>query len=604
MNFFLKQNLRSKLLITLGVSLFTGLITVGSLLYSQFRSFLLQQEKEILAQYAHLAEQSLPVEHLLAPESQYLKEFADRTGRILNCRVTLIDAAGRVLADSEVPVNQLGMVENHLNRPEVQQSLREGLGFNVRRSATVGQNLLYFSKLIRVNERNAGFLRLALLAEKTQRMLRLSQYYFFGGGALVLMISAALVLLLSRKMNRHLQEVTGQARRIAAGDLQAQIRVNSGDELQELSENLNEMAAKIAEYLEKSARERQELNTVISSINEGIVAIGPGKKIMFFNDRALQLLNDTSKDVRDKYYYQVIRSQHLNFLLNRFFEKPFFASDEIQVEKDRTLEIVLTPFGVENQSRKGVVVLLRDISQYKKLEKIRRDFVANVSHEFKTPLAAIRGYGETLLDWALEDPNVNRKYAKKIIDQSLRLENLVSDLLELARIERLQNIQLTPFNPNPIIQDVLGQYAEIAQRQRLKLVAELDAQERQILGDPEMFRSIIANLVDNAIKYTPEEGDIRVLSQINAKYCTFSVKDNGIGIPVKEQERIFERFYRVDKARTRDIGGTGLGLSIVKHLAEIQQAEVWVQSEPNKGSSFSVKFRLAEGAGERVKDER
>lgn len=594
MNFFRKQNLRSRLLITLGVSLFTGLIIGGTLLYYQFRAFLLNQEREVLAQYTHLAEQSLRVEHLLAPNLEYLKEFADRTGRILNCRVTLIDPAGRVLADSEVPVNQLAMVENHLNRPEIQQAQREGWGFNIRRSATVGQNLLYFSKRIRVNERDAGFLRLALLAEKTHHMLRLAQYYFLGGGALVLLISATLLLLLSRKMNRHLQEVTAQARRIAAGDLQTSTQVNSGDELQELSENLNEMAAKIAEYLEKSARERQELNTVISSINEGIVAIGPGKKIMFFNDRALQLLNETAKEVKDKYYYQVIRSQHLNFLLNRFFEKPFFASDEIQVEKDRTLEIVLTPFGVENQPRKGVVVLLRDISQYKKLEKIRRDFVANVSHEFKTPLAAIRGYGETLLDWALEDPNLNRKYAKKIIDQSLRLENLVSDLLELARIERLQNIQLTPFNPNPIIQDVLGQYTEIAQRLRLKLVAELDTQERQILGDPEMFRSIIANLVDNAVKYTPEEGDIRVLSKVNAKYCTFSVQDNGIGIPLKEQERIFERFYRVDKARSRDIGGTGLGLSIVKHLVELQQAEVWVQSEPNKGSNFSVKFKLAE----------
>lgn len=594
MNFFLKQNLRSKLLAILGAALFTGLISAGSLLYYQFRSFLLHQEKEILSQYASLAEQSLHLEYLLIPDSDYLKEFVDKTGRILNCRITLIDTTGRVLADTDVPITQLGLVENHLSRPEVQQALREGLGFDTRRSATVGQELLYFSKLIRVNERNAGLLRMALLADKTNRMLSLAKYYFMGGGLLVLLISAALVMLLSRKMNRNLQEVIGIARRIAGGDLQAQVRLNSGDELQELSESLNEMAAKIAEYLEKSARERQDLNTVISAINEGILAIGPAKKIMFFNERALQLLNDTSTDAKDKYYYQVIRSQHLNSLLNRFFEKPFFTSDEIQVEKERILEIVITPFGMENQPRKGVVVLLRDISQYKKLEKIRRDFVANVSHEFKTPLAAIRGYGETLLDWALEDSNVNRKYARKIVEQSLRLENLVSDLLELGRIERLQNIQLTPFNPNPIIQDVLGQYAEIAQRNRLKLVAELDAPERKILGDPEMFRSIIANLVDNAVKYTPEEGHIRVLSKINAKYCTISVNDSGIGIPLKEQERIFERFYRVDKARTRDIGGTGLGLSIVKHLTELQQAEVWVQSEPNKGSSFSVKFKLAE----------
>jgi two-component system phosphate regulon sensor histidine kinase PhoR len=163
----------------------------------------------------------------------------------------------------------------------------------------------------------------------------------------------------------------------------------------------------------------------------------------------------------------------------------------------------------------------------------------------------------------------------------------------LARIERLQNIELKAFDPGPVIQDVINEYSEMAQNKQIKLISSLQAKEAKILGDPEMFRSIMANLIDNAVKYTLAEGEVTVSSKINAKYGTFSVKDNGIGIPHHEQERVFERFYRVDKARSRAIGGTGLGLSIVKHLTELQQAEVWLQSEANEGSCFSVKFKLA-----------
>jgi two-component system phosphate regulon sensor histidine kinase PhoR len=336
------------------------------------------------------------------------------------------------------------------------------------------------------------------------------------------------------------------------------------------------MATKISNHLKESARERQDLNTVLSSINEGILAIESNKKIIFFNEKALQLLNNKAQNIPGEYYYLVIRNQHLNSLLNNFFEKPFLISDEIQIDSKRTLEVVIIPFHIAAHKRKGVVVVLRDISHYKKLEKIRRDFVANVSHEFKTPLAAIRGYSETLLDWALGDQTVNRKYVDKIIKQSNQLENLVADLLQLARIERLQNIELKAFDPGPVIQDVINEYSEMAQNKQIKLISSLQTKEVKILGDPEMFRSIMANLIDNAVKYTLTGGEVTVFSKINAKYGTFSVKDNGIGIPHHEQERVFERFYRVDKARSRAIGGTGLGLSIVKHLTELQQAEIVV----------------------------
>lgn len=589
----IKQNLRFKLLIILVTSLFFGLVTVGSVLYYQFQSFLFDNVKESLKQSVELAEQSLDKQKVLLNDAAYLKNYVDEVSHISKCRLTIIDINGKVLADSEVPIGQLASVENHLHRPEVQESIHNGFGFNVRQSATIGQDLLYTSKLLKLGNREAGFLRFAVFAEETDRMLNTARILFLSGGLLVLIISALLVTFLARKINRNLNQVIEKARDIASGDLSVKIQVDSNDELSLLGNSLNEMASKISEHLQESARERHDLNTVLSSINEGIIAIESSKKIIFFNEKALKLLNNASRDIMGQYYYQVIRNQHLISLLNNFFEKPFLISDEIEVDNHRTLEIVINPFSIQHQRRKGVVVVLRDISHYKKLEKIRRDFVANVSHEFKTPLAAIRGYAETLLDWALEDSNVNRKYVKKVVKQSEFLENLVTDLLQLARIERLQNIELKAFDPIPVIQDVLNEYSEMAQSNRIDIHSDLQTNQHKILGDPEMFRSIIANLVDNAIKYTPVEGGVWVSAQINAKFGIFSVKDTGIGIPLNEQERVFERFYRVDKGRSRAIGGTGLGLSIVKHLAELQQAEVWLQSEPNKGSCFSVKFRLA-----------
>ncbi len=198
------------------------------------------------------------------------------------------------------------------------------------------------------------------------------------------------------------------------------------------------------------------------------------------------------------------------------------------------------------------------------------------------------------MDWGLGEPNISRKYVEKIIKQSQQLENLVSDLLQLAKIERLQNIKLIAFDPNPIIMDVINEYSQIARSKNINLTTGLNSDHAQILGDPEMFRSIMANLIDNAIKYTHNGGKVRVYSQINGNHEVFSVEDTGSGIPQKEQGRIFERFYRVDKARSRSIGGTGLGLSIVKNLSELQNAQVWVRSQENEGSCFSVKFRLAD----------
>jgi len=330
---------------------------------------------------------------------------------------------------------------------------------------------------------------------------------------------------------------------------------------------------------------------VISSINDAIVAIGNDKRIVFYNQISVKLFNIISNEFEGEYYYDLFLNKHLISLIERFFEKPFVLNDEIILEDGRILEVVINPFKLMNMSETGAVMVARDVTNYRKLEKVRRDFVANVSHEFKNPLASIQGYAETLLDWAMDDPKVNRKYLEKIVRQTGNLEHLVTDLLQLARVEGLQRIEMKSFDPVPILKELKFDFSELTTTKKIGLNQVIDEKPIKISGDPEMFRTIMANLIDNAIKYSQEGGEVTISTKSENGFIEFSVKDTGIGIPQKYISRIFERFFRVDKARSRDVGGTGLGLSIVKHMAELQRLKYGVESEVNAGSRFWVRFK-------------
>ncbi len=591
-------SLRIRLLVIMLVSLIVGLTSVNSLIFYRFQGFLKKSVNDVLRTYVDLANQSLPDSAFVAQDTFALKQYVDQTGNVINCRVTLIDPNGQVIADSEIRIDSLAFVENHLERPEVLESLTEGYGFHTRESATLGREQMYISKRITYNGQQAGFLRLALFVEQTETLLTTARLLSIGSGLLILLISGLLLFFLTRRINQSLNELIEKAEDIAAGNFHTRIKVRSTDELQRLSVVLNGMAKKLSRNLKKLSRERRDLDTVLSSINEGIIAVDPKKRLIFFNEVGLQFVDDNLAKPKKGSYRKVIKNDHLVSLIDQFFAKPFLIHDELRTDNHQIFEVVINPIQIKASQPKGAVVVLREMTQYKRLEKIRTDFVANVSHEFKTPLAAIRGFGETLLDWALEDDAVNRKYVQKIVKQSNLLENLVSDLLHLARIERLQNIELEAFHARAVIEDVMSIYADIAAEKGLELIHMDSDLGAMILAEPEMFRSIVANLVENAIKYSNAGDMVRVSEEIVGEALTICVEDTGMGIPQNKLSRIFERFYRVDKGRSRAIGGTGLGLSIVKHLCELQNAEVWVESQIDVGSRFYVKFQLATAAVE------
>lgn len=590
----MKPTLQSKLFIIVLLSILFGIISVGTALYFQFSRYLYDQVENVLEQYILLSENALDKQRLIERDMEYLKSFTGTQSKVTNCRFTIIDNSGRVLADSEVAFDKLGTLENHLNRPEVQLSQNEPFGTDRRLSSTINQKLFYMSHRLDHEGNAIGFIRIAVFAESTDSLLATIRRYSVFGGLIILLISGLLLALLSRRTSRNLKSVMQHADNIAGGDFESKLRIDSKDELGSLASALNEMSTRLSTNISRLSREREDLNMVLSSVREGIMAIDEEGHIILFNDICLEMLNrNKRKNVQDKHFTKVIKNPHLIGLIENFFKHSSLISDELVIDGGTVIEIVINPFSLRHRQRSGAVVVLRDITQFKTLEKIRRDFVANVSHEFKTPLSAIRGYSETLLDWALEDHRLNKKYVKKIVKQSKQLENLVADLLQLARIERLQSIELKAFNPNPVIHDVINQYFELAEGKDIEISTRLSTQPFKINGDPEMFRSIVANLIDNAIKYTPFDGTVVISSSVNSVQAYISVEDSGIGIPQKYQERIFERFYRVDKSRSSATAGTGLGLSIVRHLAEIQGAEVEMRSQVNSGSCFSLKFKLA-----------
>lgn len=591
MNF--KHNLRFRLLTIIIVSILISASCVGYFLFRYFDSFLHDRVDANLQKYLGIVEFSFNKEKLLEKDTDYMKHFADNFSRLLDCRITIIDTGGVVVTDSEVPMDQLYKLENHAHRPEIIASARQPFGRNIRRSMTLGQDLLYMAKRLEYKGHPVGYLRLAVHMEMFSEMLSTSRDYFLIAGFLVLLISSILVGIFSKRISSNLFEIISKANTIAKGDLQARIEIESKDELAKLSNNLNNMASKLSDSLTKLQQDKTRLNTVLSSVNDGIIAIDHHMRISFFNQQALDLLNIREKNITGMEINELVRHQHLQLLLNNFQEKPGLVKDDVQMD-NRILDTVITTLKIEGKSNGGAVIVLRDISNYKMLEKIRREFVANVSHEFKTPIAAIRGYAETLLDWGLKDKKTRSKYTKNIVKQCIQLENLISDLLQLARIEKMQSLEFRAFDPIPVIDDIIAEISENALAKKIKLQKIFPANDSRIVGDPEMFRSIMINLIDNAIKYTPDEGFIDVMAEVKKRHVLFSVKDSGIGIPADEQNRIFERFYRVDKARSRSVGGTGLGLSIVKHLAELQKADVKLESHEGKGSIFTVWFNKEE----------
>ena len=511
-------------------------------------------------------------------------------------RITLIRPDGSVLADSDA--DPAGM-ESHGDRPEVVAALRGAGRFvahDVRPSRTTGMQTLYAALAVREDGRLLGILR---MARSLVKIAELQQS--FGRGILLAAGIGTLVALLmgawfASTVTRPLRKMSRFARSLAEGNADRRVEIESSDEIGELGRGLNAMADELTRRMDTISGDRNKLLAVLSDMAEGVIAVDRDDRVLHLNEVAASILGVAAKDALGRRVWEVTRVRQVCEALAHSQRDGHDFEAELEVQGAsglRTLDLKASPLRDSKGSLAGAVVVLHDVTRLRRLEVMRRDFVANVSHELKTPLTAIRGFVETLLDDPSMPVETQRRFLEKIGNQSQRLATLVSDLLTLSRVESdRQTFEHQPVDLREPAKLAVANLAAQAQKKGLKLTLECGDAAIPVRGDSEALRIVADNLLANAIQYTPAGGLVRVRARTEGKLALLEVEDTGIGIEPRDQDRIFERFYRVDKARSRELGGTGLGLAIVKHIALAHGGQVGVTSEPGHGSTFTVRLPL------------
>ncbi len=530
-------------------------------------------------------------------DPERLNEFVVRAGRPTDTRVTLIAADGRVVADSEVPTRDLPAVENHADRPEVQAALAGRLGRSRRTSTTVHQPLFYVGAPIRDGARVIGVLRLALpLSVVTSSHTALHRVMLVGG-LVALGVAFGIAVFVSRRITGPVVEMQRIARRMSEGDFTARAPVRSTDEIAGLGRALNLMATRLRDKIQDLEHEHARLNAIVDSMIEGVIAVDGRDSVVLMNERARAMFGVDEARGAARPLLEVVRNRDLHDLLreSRGGTRAPAGPREIQLPGagERVLRANAVPFVLAG-NEVGVVIVLHDVTELRRLEQVRTEFVANVSHELRTPLTAIQGYLETLRAGGVPEPDAAR-FLEIAFRHTERLGRLLNDLTDLSNIELGKvALHLGPTPLTPVVESVLEIMAPRAEAGGVGLEAAVPDGTPAVEADRDRLAQILINLVDNAVKYTPRGGRVTVTAaRAGPSSVEVSVRDTGLGIPAPDLPRITERFYRVDRARSRALGGTGLGLAIVKHLVIAHGGELRIESEPDRGTVVRFTLRIA-----------
>jgi two-component system phosphate regulon sensor histidine kinase PhoR len=521
-----------------------------------------------------------------------LDPVVDAAARDASARVTVIALDGRVLADSVASGPDLLAIENHKDRPEVRAALAVGKGFAERHSATAKVDMLYAAVPVEHAGRPVGVSRVAMSLESIDGQvadLRRAELLAFGLG---LFITVLLSALFSFSLGRSLREIMDAARQLATGDLGARIRVRRDDELGELARILNHSADQLQGRLSEIARDRARMEAILSSMEDGVLAVDRRGVVTLANQALVRSLG--LEDALGRHYLEVIRQHEVGTVVESVLREGSRRAEEVEIHRLRKVfALTAVPFPGEKEAPHGALVTFHDATERRRVDQVRRDFVANASHELRTPLTSIRGFVEALEDGAVNDPPTSERFLGKIRTHADRMAALVEDLLELSRLESGERPpQWEEVLPSEVVEDVVASFSSLAERKQITL-ARAAGDATAVVTDADRLRRILENLVENAVKYTPAGGRVSVsASQGPDGAAWLVVEDDGPGIAAEHLPRIFERFYRVDRARSRELGGTGLGLAIVRHLAEGMGTAVAVASEPGRGTRFTVTVPL------------
>jgi two-component system phosphate regulon sensor histidine kinase PhoR len=502
-------------------------------------------------------------------------------------RATLVAADGTVLADSD---EDPARMENHGSREEIRGAFVSGRAETVRYSYTLGHDLVYLAIRMQTGEGAQSVLRLSMPLRRLNDALSGFRGRLWGVSSVILVLVGIASLLFFRTISLRIGRLKDFSLRVAAGDFTPAPADRRKDELAELAGALNETAARLDRTIRTLTEERNQSAAILSGMAEGVVVIASNQRVIFCNEAFRRAVGAGDARWEGRSVAEIIPHSDLLTLIQRALGTSESMRSEVTVGSVRTRSFAVAAAPVRaNGTVSGAVLVLHDISELRRLERARRDFVANVSHEFRTPLTAIQGFADTLLGGALEDRDNCRRFLEIIRENAVRLGRLTEDLLKLSQIEagKLQ-LEFRPFAAQTILAECLETARLKAQHKKLILELESEPDLPEIRGDAGSVQEVIQNLLDNAVRYSHPEGRITVRARRQGEEVVISVSDTGIGIPQADQERIFERFYRADAARSRESGGTGLGLSISKHLVEAHGGRIRVESEVGRGSTFSV----------------
>ena len=508
-------------------------------------------------------------------------------------RITVIDDRGIVLADThESPM----MMDNHLRRPEIQVATLNGKGAAQRYSFTLDEEFRYLAVPVYSRQQLAGYARVAKSSSELARDIREQQTLLLGNAAVVFFIILLLSFYLAGRQAAKVTELTAVAEEISAGNFARRIPEGNNLGLKRLAEAINQMARSSARSVTEVTSDRNRLTTIFTCMVEGVIDVDMGQNILHINEAAARLLSVNEKNCLGKPLWQEIRNQEIINALDEAIRTRSVIKTQMRLNRKSdqlVVDIYAASLSNDNGEPIGAVLVLHDVTDIKNLERIRTDFVANASHELKTPITAIRGLTETILGDDEVDRETAIHFTSRVHAQSLRLSQLVGDLMTISRLESSQNREdFSRINFTDLVRQAVRNVQMPAEEKGHELVMQLPQDEIVLCGDRQNMNQLVDNLLDNAIKYTEQPGTITVDLEKDANWATLKVQDTGLGISPQYQQRVFERFYRVDKARSQSLGGTGLGLSIVKNIIEKHGGNISVESQLGSGSSFTIKLPL------------
>ena len=517
-----------------------------------------------------------------------LDVIADKIGHDLDLRVTLIGLDGTVYGDSKLEGENLRKVENHLYRSEVQQALKSGTGESRRFSTTIKEDFLYIASVFNKND-TRGIVRLSIPLSEIEQLLNRLRYMLIFSLLTAFILAILVSYLASYFISRPLKEISWATEDIAHGNYSKRISIKSNDEIGNLASAFNNMSGQVKARIEEVSESKSRLEAVFLSMFEGVMVIDTSGSILLINE-ALKKFLKIEDDPSGRKPIEVIRNIQIQEIVdNTLLSAGGLVSKEIStLLPEQKILLVHATSIKKDKNIEGAVLVFHDVTDLRKLEKIRQEFVANVSHELRTPISSIKGYAETLLDGALKDKENAEDFLKIILADSNRLANLIDDLLNLSKIESGKLlIETKSHKLLLIVEKVISSLKGQIENKSVAIKIDIPKDVQNVMVDATRIKQVLFNLIDNAIKYNSPNGKITISAQEKNDFVKVDIADTGIGIPNEDLHRLFERFYRVDKARSRELGGTGLGLSIVKHIIQAHNGEVSVQSIEGQGSTFS-----------------